>query len=163
MYQATEGLLGVTCEAGTLHLNEPFVLVEREWQDDARTRFVPVVTDLWRRAQPVIRYRLDDVLCVAPTPCPCGRAATAIAAIEGRRDDVLWLHRSGADVPVFPDLVTRAVVRAVRVLEDYEIVATRSSPMARGGAAGAGCSGGRCPSRDDRRARPRASGPRRRN
>ena len=75
IYQATEGLLGTTCESGTLHLMEPYVLIEPQWLDAERTRFTPLVTDLWRRTQPVIRYRMNDVLRVKREPCPCGRAA----------------------------------------------------------------------------------------
>jgi putative adenylate-forming enzyme len=122
IYQATEGLLGVSCELGTVHLNEPYLLVEPEWQDAAHTRFVPIVTDLRRRAQPVIRYRLNDILRVAPAGCPCGRATRALAAIDGRLDDVLWLDGVRAPVAVFPDLLARAVVGAVPRLDDYEIV-----------------------------------------
>ena len=70
IYQATEGLLGMSCEAGTVHLNEPYILVEPEWQDAGQTRFVPVITDLCRRVQPVIRYRLNDVLEIRREPCP---------------------------------------------------------------------------------------------
>ncbi len=122
IYQATEGLLGISCEHGTIHLNEPFLLVEREWQDAAHSRFVPIVTDLWRRSQPVIRYRLNDVLRLRATPCPCGRAATALEAVDGRLDDVLWLRgTNGTDVPVFPDLLTRLIVRTVAPLEDFEL------------------------------------------
>jgi putative adenylate-forming enzyme len=121
IYQATEGLLGTSCEHGTVHLNEPYILVEREWQDQERTRFIPVVTDLWRRTQPVIRYRLNDILQVAPHPCRCGRAATALAAIEGRSDDVLWLDGAGGRVAVFPDLLTRTIVTGAPEVEDFRV------------------------------------------
>lgn len=124
IYQATEGFLGRSCEHGTLHLNEPFVLVEREWQDQARTRFVPVVTDLWRRAQPVVRYRLDDVLRIAPMPCPCGRPSTALAAIEGRCDDVLMLDGQSATVPVFADQLARRITCTLPELDDYAVTET---------------------------------------
>ena len=91
IYQATEGFLGATCAAGTLHLNEEYVLFEREWLDLAHTRFVPVITDLYRVTQPVVRYRLDDVLVPRRSPCPCGSPLLAIDRIEGRESDVLWL------------------------------------------------------------------------
>jgi putative adenylate-forming enzyme len=122
IYQATEGLLGISCEHGVVHLNEPYVLIERQWQDAARTRFIPVVTDLWRRAQPVIRYRLDDVLQLRQTPCACGRAATALAAIEGRSDDILWLDGDTGAVAVFPDLIARTIVVALPELEDFRVM-----------------------------------------
>lgn len=121
IYQATEGLLGVSCEQGTVHLNEPYVLIEPEWQDSEHTRFVPVITDLRRRAQPVIRYRLNDVLQVAAEPCACGRASLALAAIAGRTDDTLWLEGCGGAVPVFPDLLARAIVTALPELTDYQV------------------------------------------
>jgi putative adenylate-forming enzyme len=125
IYQATEGLLGMSCERGTVHLNEPYVLIEPEWQDAARTRFIPVVTDLWRRTQPVIRYRLNDVLQTRPTPCECGRAATALAAIEGRSDDILWLDGPGGPVAVFPDLITRIVVSSLADVDDFRVMERR--------------------------------------
>ena len=120
IYQATEGLLGITCDHGTMHLNEPYVLVEKEWLDAEHTRFVPIVTDLWRTAQPIIRYRMNDVLRVH-TGCACGRAATAIDAIEGRIDDLLWLDGLRGPVPVFPDLLSRVIVAALPSISDYEV------------------------------------------
>jgi len=121
IYQATEGLLGVSCEHGTVHINEPYILIEPQWQDLEHSRFVPLVTDLRRRTQPIIRYRLNDVLQTAREPCPCGRAAMALAAIEGRLDDVLWLEATGRSVPIFPDLLARVIVQSAEALQDYQV------------------------------------------
>ena len=121
IYQATEGLLGMTCERGLIHLNEPYIMVEPEWQDAKRTRMIPIVTDLKRRSQPVIRYRLNDVLRVADGACPCGRAALALAGVDGRRDDILWLDGLAAPIPVFPDVLTRAILNRVENLRDFEV------------------------------------------
>jgi putative adenylate-forming enzyme len=121
IYQATEGLLGVSCEHGLIHLNEPFILVEPEWLDAAHTHMIPVVTDLKRRSQPVIRYRMNDVLRVADAPCACGRASQALAGVDGRRDDVLWLNGAEAPVPVFPDVLARTILRASEDLFDFEV------------------------------------------
>lgn len=121
IYQATEGLLGISCEHGLIHLNEPFILVEPEWQDAERTRMIPVVTDLKRRSQPVIRYRLNDVLRVAQDPCACGRASLALAGVDGRHDDVLWLNGVGTLIPVFPDVLARTILQGVQDLRDFEV------------------------------------------
>jgi len=121
VYQAAEGLLGTSCEQGTVHLNEPNMLIEPQWQDPAHTRFVPIVTDLRRRAQPVIRYRLNDVLRTAARPCPCGRAAWALEAIEGTVDDALWVDGAPSEVAIFPDVLSRSVVKALPQVNDYEI------------------------------------------
>ncbi|EFK3451340.1 CoF synthetase, partial [Escherichia coli] len=67
IYQATEGFLASTCRCGTLHLNEEFVHIEPQWLDEHR--FVPIVTDFTRTTQPIVRYRLDDVLVASEQPC----------------------------------------------------------------------------------------------
>lgn len=136
LYQCTEGFLAHTCEQGVLHLNEDVVLIEREPLGDGR--FVPIVTDLRRRAQPIVRYRLGDVLRVRDAPCPCGSALTALARIEGREGDTLRLPgRDGGVVDVFADLVTRALVYADGVAE-YRVVQTGSRALEVGIEAAAG-------------------------
>jgi putative adenylate-forming enzyme len=124
LYQATEGFLAYTCEQGTLHLNESFVHIEPDWLDAARTRFHPIVTDFTRETQLIVRYRLNDVLRIAEHPCRCGRAERAIAAIEGRADEVLWLPAQTGDgaVAVYPDLIRRAMLFAGPAVREFEIV-----------------------------------------
>ncbi len=124
VYQCTEGFLGATCRYGTLHLNEDIVHIEKEYIDPATRRFVPIVTDFSRTSQPIIRYRLNDILTEAAMPCACGSLFTAIERIEGRCDDTLYftqLH-TGVPVSVFPDFVTRAVIAASPDIEHYRVV-----------------------------------------
>ncbi len=123
LYQCTEGFLAYTCELGVLHLNEEFVHVEPEWLDEERTRFVPIVTDFTRTTQKIIRYRLNDVLRVCETPCDCGRVSLALAAIEGRCDDVLWLpHQDSKELTaIYPDMLRHAITIATLALPDYRI------------------------------------------
>ncbi|MBD8871310.1 F390 synthetase-related protein [Rhodanobacter sp. DHB23] len=123
IYQATEGFLGQTCAYGTIHLNEDCVIVERDWIDRAQRRFAPIVTDLYRFTQPVIRYRLNDILVERAARCPCGSEHIALERIEGREDDVVWLHdetRSGRS-PVFADGLTRAILNADPSIVDYQV------------------------------------------
>ena len=84
IYQATEGLLGAPCRLGTLHLNEDSLIIEREALSG--NRFRPVVTDLLRRTQAVVRLRLDDIL--QETQCACGSPLTAVLPVEGRVQDI---------------------------------------------------------------------------
>jgi putative adenylate-forming enzyme len=122
IYQATEGFLGATCARGKLHLNETHYLIEREYFPDDPRCFTPTVTDLYRRAQPVIRYRLNDMLRLADTPCPCGSPTTVLDAIGGRADDLLYLPTpAGKTVAVFPDLLSRVIVAATPELGDFEV------------------------------------------
>ena len=111
VYQATEGFLGITCAAGRLHLNEDLLHVEAE--PLGAGRFVPVVTDLYRRTQAVVRYRLGDVLVAVDGPCRCGSALLGVRRVEGRHDDALLLDREGGGTGTcFADLVRGAVLGA---------------------------------------------------
>ena len=76
MYQCTEGCLAVTCDHGTIHLNEDIVYFEKEYLDE--NRFIPVITDFTRTSQPIIRYRLNDILVEKKDRCPCGSCFTAL-------------------------------------------------------------------------------------
>jgi putative adenylate-forming enzyme len=124
VYQATEGFLGITCQHGTLHLNEDLIIFERVWVDRAKRYFVPRVTDLFRSTQPIVRYRLDDVLVEREQPCPCGSVLVGLSRILGRMDDVMFLPRQtdGRLVPMFPDLVRDALALRSTVVSDYRVV-----------------------------------------
>ncbi|MFH7572468.1 CoF synthetase, partial [Pseudomonas syringae pv. tagetis] len=64
-----------TCSHGTMHLNEEFVLMVRQWLDEQR--FTPLITDFTRITQPIVRYRLDDVLFRQSEPSPCSHHSKA--------------------------------------------------------------------------------------
>lgn len=125
VYQASEGFLAATCAAGALHWNEDIVHVER--LELGGGRYYPVLTDFRRRLQPVVRYRLDDVLTDEPDdapPCACGSVFRRIRRIEGRGDDGLRLPQAdGAGTGVlFPDFVRLAVTGAAGDgLEDFRV------------------------------------------
>jgi len=128
IYQATEGFLASTCPFGTLHLNEAFIHVEPLWLDERR--FIPVITDFTRSTQPIVRYRLDDVLVVREDPCPCGSAARAIERIEGRQDDQLLLpDSSGYTQVVFADACSRVLAMTLPLTADYRLVQTGAESL----------------------------------
>lgn len=119
-YQCTEGFLGYVCECGNFHLNEELVLIEREYLDE--TRFVPIVTDFTRQSQPIVRYRLNDILVEKRGHCPCGNPATLIRYIEGREDDVFYFAGiRQKEVAVFPDFISRCVIYAEGV-QNYKVL-----------------------------------------
>ena len=120
IYQCTEGYLAHTCEKGIIHLNEDIVVFEKE--RIGGRRFVPIITDFSRTSQPIIRYRLNDILIERKTPCTCGSALTAIDRIEGREGDILSFHTpSGTEVRVFSDMIERCMIYASGY-RDYRVV-----------------------------------------
>lgn len=108
IYQATEGFIGATCRMGTLHLNEEEMVVELE-PVPGTNRFRPIVTDLGRRTQPIVRVRLDDLVEPLAAPCACGAVTRAVRPIEGRVDD-LWRWE---DVTICPRDVETALADAL--------------------------------------------------
>ena len=124
IYQATEGFLAATCRCGTLHLNEDIVMVEPEWLDN--TRFIPVITDLKRRSQAFVRYRLNDILHIRRTPCPCGSPHLALEKIEGRTDDIfVFTDRAGKAVEIYPDFIRRCIL-FIDGIREYRVCQTDS-------------------------------------
>ncbi|RQH05646.1 F390 synthetase-related protein [Paraburkholderia dinghuensis] len=129
VYQATEGFLGSTCSHGTLHLNEAHIHIEPQWLDEHR--FVPLITDFTRTTQPIVRYRLDDILVKRADPCPCGCHEMALERIEGRCDDLLRLPgHDGRMVDVFADGLSRAIAQVLPLAADYRLVQTGRAHLA---------------------------------
>ncbi|MBF0267830.1 MAG: hypothetical protein HQL44_04500 [Alphaproteobacteria bacterium] len=122
IYQCTEGFLGITCRLGTMHLNEDYVLIEKQWIDKERRAFTPLITDFTRRSQAMVRYRMNDILIASPTPCPCGSPLQAIARIEGRRDDILAFPTQGGGMALlFPDDVRATLLDAAPAASDFRV------------------------------------------
>ena len=120
VYQATEGFLAATCRYGTLHLNEEFLHIEPHWLDERR--FTPIITDFTRQTQPIVRYRLDDILVARAERCPCGNPARAISHIEGRRDDQLqFANIHGQQQTIFADLCSRVLAISLPLNADYRL------------------------------------------
>ena len=129
IYQCTEGLLAVSCERNSLHIQEDLVVLQLEpLPGDERDgeRVQPIVTDMWRRTQPIIRYRLNDVLQIDPQPCSCGSPFRVIRAIEGRCDDIcIFESLAGGTRPFFPDIIRRMILLASPDITDYQVIQER--------------------------------------
>jgi putative adenylate-forming enzyme len=124
IYMATEGLFGIGCRHGTLHLAED--VVRFEWEAVAGGRLVvPVVTDMVRRVQPMIRYRMNDLLELSDSPCPCGSPFQAVARIHGRMDDVFEFETAKGRIMVTPDVLRNAVIDSDARIRDYRIIQKR--------------------------------------
>ncbi|MBM3186015.1 MAG: adenylate synthase [Bacteroidetes bacterium] len=122
VYQCTEGLLATTCKNGVLHFNEDYLIIEKQYLDQSKTRFHPIITDLKRSSQPIVRYELNDIIHEKKT-CSCGSKFLAIDSIEGRSDDILVFNSiDGAQVKIFPDFFRKAIILADQRIIDYTVV-----------------------------------------
>ena len=120
IYQATEGFLGAECSEGRLHLNDHAMEFELE-PVDGTDGFRPVITDLRRTSQPVVRQRGDDFVELDKRPCPCGYAGRVIHAPQGRVGDI-WRF---ADRIVTPPQVVSAVEGVLGGARRWQAIGTR--------------------------------------
>jgi len=101
---------------GTFHINTDTCILEivdeRGDQAPAGTEGRVIVTNLYNRTMPLIRYDLRDrgvLVDEADHPCSCGSKSPSMAVVQGRDDDYLRL-RSGRRVS--PRLIATSVNRA---------------------------------------------------
>lgn len=122
VYQATEGVLAMTCRAGNLHLNEGLLRIDRDVIDPLTGAFCPIIHDFTRHSLPILNYRLNDVLVPDPAPCPCGCASLRIARIEGREDDMLWWPSPAGPRLVTAEAIRSAIATLPQGLRDYRVI-----------------------------------------
>lgn len=120
IYQATEGFLGAECEKGCLHLNDHSLAIELEAMPGTRG-FRPIITDLRRTSQPIVRLRGDDYLELDEGDCSCGYGGRAIQPIQGRTQD-LWRLQGRC---ITPPQVVGAVERALGGAQRWQAAADR--------------------------------------
>ncbi|MDQ7732537.1 hypothetical protein QT231_07480 [Halomonas sp. SpR1] len=102
IYQSTEGFLATECANGRLHLNDHAMAIELE-PVPGTPGYRPIITDLRRTSQPIVRVRGDDYLELDPHTCPCGFAGRVIHAPQGRVNDI-WRFEGLTVTP--PQVVT---------------------------------------------------------
>lgn len=120
VYQCTEGFLAFTCKHGKLHFNEDFITIEKNYIDEDKKRFNPIITDYLRKTQPVVRYLLDDIIQEADS-CSCGHSSTCIEKIEGRQDDIFSFTKNGKEVLIYPDFIRRAITQVSETIQNYQV------------------------------------------
>jgi len=118
VYAATEpaGIASECEQHRGMHLFEDLVITEVV--DENNTPVPPgvyghkvLVTVLFSRTMPLIRYEMSDSVRPASSPhCPCGRPFALIDGIQGRAEDVLGFPAtSGGQVPVQPIVFHRVM------------------------------------------------------
>ncbi len=129
-YNASESGAGLAAECDRhagLHVFEDLAQIEVV---DDEYRPVPagepgsrlLLTNLFNRTQPLIRYELDDLVTLSPDPCPCGRPFPLLESVDGRSDDLLELPATaGGTVSIHP-LTLRSPLSRIAALSEYRIV-----------------------------------------
>jgi phenylacetate-CoA ligase len=76
-----------------------------------------VLTNITRRATPLIRYRTRDLACLYKPGCGCGRTHRRLSRITGRSDDMLIVN----GVNVFPSQIEAVIMKIPEVGTNYQV------------------------------------------
>lgn len=110
VYAATETAgIASPCLQRNSHVYEDLLIVEPV---DSTGKPVPpgttgsklLVTVLFSRTLPLIRYEMSDTVRLGGRGCPCGRSFTLLEDIEGRLEDVLELPGRDGTVSIHPNV-----------------------------------------------------------
>jgi phenylacetate-coenzyme A ligase PaaK-like adenylate-forming protein len=136
LYGTTEGLWGVDCgEHDGIHLFEDWCIVENVDADGRPVRDGELgdrllVTNLFNRTLPLIRFEISDVVALDRGPCRCGRTLPRLRAVQGRLDDVLRLPGARATtVAVHPTQFS--VVAGDPAVREFQVVQRGSGVLLR--------------------------------
>jgi phenylacetate-CoA ligase len=134
-YVATEtGVIASDCpEHRGLHIYEDLVIPE--FVDENNQPVTPgqysakvLVTVLFSRTLPLIRYQLDDSVRLTKETCPCGRPFSLIDDIQGRIQEVINLTGKSAGVVSIQPIFWKDIIGKVPC-EGWQIVQNGRSSL----------------------------------
>lgn len=82
-----------------------------------------VVSNLVNRATVLLNYRLDDISCMLPTPCPCGRSLPLLSFPQGRNSD--WIELSSGKI-VHPQSVAD-IFEDIEAIWQFQVIQENST------------------------------------
>jgi len=125
------GIIAIDCaEHAGLHVFEDLGIIEVV---DAENRPVSngvpgakaLVTNLWNRVQPIVRFEVSDLMTLSQAPCACGSTLQRITALDGRSDDMLELPGLAGSVVLHP-MHLRSALAGDRAVLQYQVVHERA-------------------------------------
>ena len=119
---------------GNMHVNEDMVHIDVV---DEGLDPVPagtqgrsmLVTNLFNRAQPFIRYQVSDMVTVAPEPCPCGSPLVMLESVQGRTEEMIWLRDAAGERELLHPYLFVVSMFRVPAVREYQVEQTRGHQL----------------------------------
>jgi phenylacetate-coenzyme A ligase PaaK-like adenylate-forming protein len=117
------GHIGIECDAHEgMHMSDDLIITEFVDHDDKPTSDPDaidrvLVTSLFGRTLPLIRYELTDVPVPGNRPCSCGAVFPLIISVKGRSDDIFIY---AGNIQIHP-LVFRTPLGQNSAIEQYQV------------------------------------------
>jgi len=127
-YGTTEGVtLACGCSAGDgMHVNSDYYILEPVHEDN--TPVEPgeagdklLVSCLFCRTMPLLRYELTDVTIPVEGACSCGLPFPRIR-VRGRSDDIFWVLDADGQPVALPPIPLEALLLETDGLRQYQVV-----------------------------------------
>jgi phenylacetate-CoA ligase len=116
-YGCTElGVIGFRCEHGTMHLMENLLT-----QNDNTSDHI-IVSELYGRLFPFIRYETCDRGRIHNIPCPCGRKLVAFENISGRKDEFIRCPDGSLSDPYLLEYILNDMPRAYGKICQFRVI-----------------------------------------
>ncbi len=120
--------LGYGCEHGWLHIHSDWVVFEPvdehlQPTPPGEVSHTVLLSNLYNRAQPILRYDLGDSVIQRPDPCPCGNPLPAIQVLGRAGDELVFSDLDGQPVKV--NLISVCIeIDRVQGLDLFQLVQT---------------------------------------
>ncbi|MCW3767238.1 MULTISPECIES: phenylacetate--CoA ligase family protein [Paenarthrobacter] len=142
VYAATETAgIASACTRRNRHVYEDLLIVEPVDQDGNpvpphTTGAKLLVTVLFSRTLPLIRYEMSDTVRLGGRGCPCGRSFALLEDIEGRLEDVLHLPGRTGEVTVHPivfhHVLDQAAIAGWQIIQEFNGLRVLLAGLTRG-------------------------------
>ena len=122
-YAATEatGPIAVECDHHSLHVFIDSIVFEvLDDYDKPMVEGKPgkvVMTNLMNLIQPIIRYRLCDIVQMSNQKCPCGSSFPVIKKIWGREGDIIWVEKDNKDYEIIDPILFNLKISGLEKLQ----------------------------------------------
>jgi len=99
-YAASEfEIIAWQCRHGGYHINDDSVHLETSESGEI------LLTSLWNRKMPLIRYSIGDIGKTTSSSCACGRGLSLLGKLDGRKDDIIRISNR----QVSPSVLTACI------------------------------------------------------
>jgi phenylacetate-CoA ligase len=126
-YGTTECIIIASpCAHGRLHINEDVCVVEsvdgnNQPMPEGKLGAKVLLTNLWARTQPLLRYEIPDQVVLGSDPCPCGSAFRTLR-VMGRTDDTFYLRGQDGLFHAHTPIPFETLFLEVEGLKQYQLV-----------------------------------------
>lgn len=125
-YGCTEaGVIAMTCPAKRMHLMTDYLFLEfvkdgNHVADEEEGEII--LTELYGKIMPLVRYKIEDIGSPGKDRCSCGRNLPLLKNLKGRSDDFIICPDGKKIDPIFFEYILMALPKNIGSVTQFRIV-----------------------------------------